>query len=112
MDKNKSGLLRHLYYHHRAAMGDLAKVFWPQQKLTEVRDRRQCNGCRLPIQLKNWPEHVSSKHRGIYTVCPMALNLPCGSQSRPRPGDEVDWEVEKVKLGDQGWWVEKGKDGD
>ena len=42
----------------------------------------------------------------------MALNLPCGSEIRPRPGDEVDWEVEKVKLGDQGWWVEKGKDGE
>ena len=42
----------------------------------------------------------------------MPLNLPCGSQSRPRPGDDVNWEAEKVKLGDKGWWVEKGKDGD
>ena len=55
---------------------------------------------------------INSFSGGIYTVCPMALNLPCGSEVRPRPVDEVDWEVEKVKLGDQGWWVEKGKDGE
>ena len=112
-EPNKSGLLRHLYNHHRQEMADLGKVFWPLQRPTEIRDRRLCNACRIPIQHKNWGEHVSSKHRGIYTVCPLAFNLPCGSQSRPRPVDDLSWESEKLKLEDKGWWVdEEGNHGE
>ena len=111
VDRNKSSLLRHLYSHHRAAMAELASLFWHKQKPTEMVSRVQCNGCRQTIRQKNWPEHVSSRHRGIYTVCPMAQNVPCGSEARPVV-DEVDWEVEKGKLEDQAWWVEKGKDGE
>ena len=111
-ERNKSGLLRHLYHHHRAEMSDLGKAFWPQQRTTERHDRRLCNACRIPIQHKNWGEHVSSKHRGIYTVCPQALKLPCGSQSRPRPVDDVSWEAEQLKLEDKSWWVDEGKNGE
>ena len=113
-EPNKSGLLRHLYsHHHRQEMSDLGKLYWPLQRLAEGRDRRMCNACRIPIQHKNWPEHVGSKHRGIYTVCPLAVNLPCGSQSRPRPVDGLSWESERVKLEDKTWWVdEEGNHGE
>ena len=113
-EPNKSGLLRHLYSaHHRQEMLDLGKLYWPLQRLAEGRDRRMCNACRLPIQHKNWPEHMGSKHRGIYTVCPSAVNLPCGSQSRPRPVDGLSWESERVKLEDKTWWVdEEGNHGE
>ena len=59
----------------------------------------------VAVLVLNWPEHVGAKHRGIYTVCPDAGNLPCGSQARGSV-DGSSWETERVKLGDKSWWAD------
>ena len=111
---NKSSVLRHLCSaHHRPAMSELGREFWPMQRPVEGKeDKRTCNACRQPIQRRNWPEHVGAKHRGIYTVCPEAGNLPCGSQARGSV-DGSSWEAERAKLGDKSWWADgKGEGGE